>query len=329
MNPPKIGVVIHGPLRDKLFDQSTKNHLSELGEVAWTDSDQILSTPEAATILHGCAIGVGSWQTPFPDAELMAACPDLRLWIHAAGSVKAFFGPHLDGRELAIASCAPAIAECVAEMVVGDLIVGLKRVLDNGAANRGGKVSKPENSKVLSSSVVGVVGASQVGRHVLEYLRPFRPEVLLYDPFISSEEARQLGARKVDDVDELCARSDAVTIHTPLLPATRHLMGRAQFQTMRDDAIFINCSRGGCVDEAALIEELEKGRLFAFLDVSDPEPALPNSPLRRLSNVVYTSHIAGGPEWKIGHQVADDIEAWIQNRPLRMQVTPEMLDRIA
>ena len=83
------------------------------------------------------------------------------------------------------------------------------------------------------------------------------------------------------------------------------------------------------LDEEALTDELEKGRLFAFLDVSNPEPAAAGSPLRRLSNVVYNSHLAGCRDWKIGRQVVDDIEAYLNGGSPLHPVTADMLERIA
>jgi len=108
-----------------------------------------------------------------------------------------------------------------------------------------------------------------------------------------------MGAELVADLMELCRRSDAVTLHTPPLPSTEKLLRAEHFQVMADDAVFINTSRGICLDEQALIAELAKGRLFAFLDVSAPEPAV------------------------------DDITAFLAaGQPLRA-VTADKLDRMA
>ena len=171
---------------------------------------------------------------------------------------------------------------------------------------------------------------SRVGRAVLDALKPHESRILVYDPYVCEEEVAKLGAIKIDSLLELCAQSDAVTLHTPSTKETWKLMGEKEFKAMKDDAVFINTSRGACVDEAALIEELKKGRLFAFLDVSDPEPAEMDSPLRTLQNVIYTSHIAGGgPSNYIGNQIISDIRAYLNGQSLEMQVTWDMLDRIA
>jgi phosphoglycerate dehydrogenase-like enzyme len=147
---------------------------------------------------------------------------------------------------------------------------------------------------------------------VIHLLQPFGCSILLYDPFVIEEQAAAMGAQLVADLADLCANSDVVTLHTPALPQTRHIIGARELRAMRDDTIFINTARGHCVDEAALVAELEQGRLFALLDVSSPEPAPADSPLRRLPNVVYTSHIAGPASTNLGHQAVNDIAAFLQ-----------------
>jgi phosphoglycerate dehydrogenase-like enzyme len=325
----KIGVIIPKGKCEQLFSDEDRTRLDRLGDVRWTGSDQQLSVEEAGEFLAGCEVGVGSWGTPYPSAELLALCPDLRLWEHAAGSVKRMFGPHLEGLDLTIGSCAPAIAENVAETTVGELLIGLKRLLDNAAANREGRAGKPANSRTLGCSTVGIVGASHVGRAVIRMLTTFGSRMLVYDPFLSEDEAKGLGVTKMATVIDLCTESHAVTLHTPAIPACENIIGRAELQAMPNDGVFVNTSRGMCVDEAALIEELKKGRLFAFLDVTNPEPAADDSPLRSLPNVVLTSHLAGGANQRIGEQAVDDIAAFLKGEPLQMAVTPDMLAQIA
>lgn len=330
MGKPQIGVVIHTKLRDQLFAADDRARLESLGEVTWTDSAAALSDEQAIELLAGCEIGIGSWGTPSMASEAVAAgCAKIRLWVHAAGSVKGHFKPHLRGRDLVIASCAPAIAECVAEMTLGVLIVGLKRLLVNAAANRRGRSPRPANCLPLRQCTIGVAGASQVGRRVIRNLRPHEPTILLYDPYVTQEEAQALGVTLVGDFTALCARSDAVTLHTPAIEATRNLLGPEQLKVMKDDAVIVNTARGMCVDEQALIAECEKGRFFAFLDVSSPEPAAADSPLRRLPNVVYTAHIAGGPDLLIGHQAVDDVAAFLRGEEPTMAVTWDLVERIA
>jgi len=329
MEDAKIGVVVHTDLRDWLFTPADLDRLKALGDVRMTESAEPITDDEACALLAGCAVGIGSWSTPGPTPDLLERCPDLKLWVHAAGSVRHFVSNVPEERDLVIASCAPAIAGCVAEMAVGEIIVGLKRLLENAAANRRGRAQRSESSRTVFSSTVGVVGASQVGRRVIELLKPFGCPILLYDPFVSQDEADAIGVELTRDLRHLCARSHAVTLHTPLLDSTRGMIGEAELKAMRDDAVLVNTARGRCIDEAALVEELRKGRLLAFLDVTSPEPAADDSPLRSLPNVVLTAHIAGGRDPAIGRQAVDDVAAFLSGGTPAMVVTKDMLDRVA
>jgi phosphoglycerate dehydrogenase-like enzyme len=325
----KVGVIIHGSLAEQLFSQADRLRLASLGEIHWTTSRDPIDSAAAIDLLRHCEIGLGSWKTPRPDAAMMAACPKLKAWIHVGGSPKQIFGPHLDGRQFVVGCCAPAIADAVAEMTVASLLMGLKRVLENSISNRTQRATKPTNSRNLSSCTIGVIAASQVGMRVMKLLRQFGSTVQLFDPYVTQEQADEWGVRLVPDLMDLCRSSDAVTVHAPLLPSTYQMLQAKHFQAMRPSTVFVNTSKGSIVDEKSLIQELQRGRLFAFLDVSDPEPAAIDSPLRTLSNVVYTSHIAGGADLRLGKQAVDDIAAYLDGKPMTMQVTRDMLDRIA
>ena len=124
----KIGVVIHTSLVNSVFSAADRARLNALGEVRWTASEKPLEEPAAIELLRDCTIGVGSWRTPWPSAQLVEACPDLRLWEHVAGTVTRFFGPHLEGRDLTIASCKTAIADNVADVTLAQLIMGIRRL---------------------------------------------------------------------------------------------------------------------------------------------------------------------------------------------------------
>ncbi len=330
--PTLIGVIIPRDLRDELFHQRDIDRLNALGDVRYTEgvAKNSVDLDDAVKVLHDAEIAIGSWGTPHPGkGDLLARCPKLKLWLHVAGSVKGMFGPHLEGRDLTIASIKGAIADNVAEMVLGEIILGLRRVWQNARDNRKGKAGSPEGLKVLYGSTVGVVAASEVGRRVIKLLEPFDCRVLLFDPVVSEDKVRAMGVERFTDLTLMCRECDAVTLHTPDLPATHKLMRAEQFRAMPDGCVFINTSRGECVDEAALITELEKGRLFAFLDVSDPEPAMNDSPLRRLDNVVYTSHIAGPPGRNMGQKAVDDVEHYLRGEPLDCVVTAGMLEYVA
>lgn len=330
MGKARIGVIIHRSRRPGVISPEDIERLKTLGDVVLTDKDDALTDDEAIEVLKDCEIALGSWGTPKPNEAIMAGCPALKLWVHAAGTVKGHFGPHMEGRDMQIATCKGAIAQNVAEAAIAEVVVGLRRILPNAAENRSGKARRPEHVLVMSDATVGVIAASDVGRAAIRLLRANETgEILVYDPYLDEAEAGELGVTKVDDLLDLCSRCDAVTMHTPAIAACEKMLGAAEFQAMADDCVFVNTARGMCIDEDALIAELQKGRLFAFIDVSKPEPAADDSPLRTLPNVVYTSHITGGPGTNIGRQAVDDIAAFLRGEQPTCVVTAEMLDRLA
>jgi phosphoglycerate dehydrogenase-like enzyme len=122
-----------------------------------------------------------------------------------------------------------------------------------------------------------------------------------------------------------------LTLHAPATPATHHLIDAAGLALLRDDALIINTARGNLIDEAALIEALSRGRFFAFLDVTDPEPPALDSPLRRLENVVVVPHLAGCIEdcTHLGDLAVEELRRFFAGEPPLYQILPEMLTRVS
>jgi len=223
----------------------------------------------------------------------------------------------------------------VAEFTFGMMLVSMKAVWSlHAAASRSiwDRAGVMEWVREPYGATVGIVGASAVGREMIRLCRTLAlSAILLYDPYVSAEDAKALGAIKVD-LDELMRRSDVVSLHTPSTDETHHLIHAENLALLRDHAIFINTARGRCVDEAALIAELEKGRIFACLDVTDPEPPAPGSPLYALPNCVLTPHVAGAVKentFRQGRLVADQIEAYARGNPLPGEVDLTQHDRLA
>jgi phosphoglycerate dehydrogenase-like enzyme len=165
---------------------------------------------------------------------------------------------------------------------------------------------------------------------VIELLEPFETRILLYDPYVDDAHAVALGARKTD-LDELMSTADVISLHCPANDDTHHIVNRDRLASMGDGTVIINTARGSLIDEAALIDELSTGRLFAFLDVTDPEPPLSDSPLRRLDNVVVTPHIAGCVDNcnRMGELAVEELRRYFAGEPAVYEIRREMLDRIA
>lgn len=139
----------------------------------------------------------------------------------------------------------------------------------------------------VGDTTIGVVGAGRIGRGVLERLRPFGPRLLVFD-----EAGAPAGATQADSLDALLAASDVVTLHVPLTPATRRLIGARELALMKPGAILVNVARGGVVDEPALVAALHEGRLGgAALDVAEGEPA-PSEAILSAPRTILSPHVA-------------------------------------
>ena len=140
--------------------------------------------------------------------------------------------------------------------------------------------------------VLGLIGFGRVARELARRASGIGLKVIAHDPYVSAEEMSTLGVDAVG-LDDLLQRADYVSIHTPLNPSTRHLVGERELGLLKPGAILVNTSRGPVVDEAALVDALREGRLdAAALDVFENEPPEEDSPLRRMDNVVLTPHVA-------------------------------------
>lgn len=160
--------------------------------------------------------------------------------------------------------------------------------------------------------VLGVVGCGRIGRRVTEICAlGLKMRVVVFDPYLSSAIGLPEGVTVASSLDELLGQADFLTLHTPLVPETHHLIGERELRLMKPGSFLINVSRGPVVDEPALIRALQDGHLGgAGLDVFDPEPPLPDNPLLRMTNVVVTPHVASNTDkgiWRMSQGVVDQV----------------------
>ena len=171
-----------------------------------------------------------------------------------------------------------------------------------------------------------------MGRRVIELLRPFpNLTVTLFDPCATSEEATSLGVKKLE-LDELCAGADVLSIHAPALPEKMHMIGSAQLSALPDGATVINTARGPLIDHEALFPHLASGRLYAILDVTDPEPLPGDNPLIGLPNVWISPHLAGSQGTELARMtdyVIEEIRRWSAVEPALNKVAKDRLAIIA
>ena len=189
----------------------------------------------------------------------------------------------------------------------------------------------------LFESRIGLVGLGRIGSRVAGILAAAGARVAAYDPFIDTDRAREQGVEPVASLKELLGQSDIVSLHLPLTPQTRHLIDAETLAQMKPGSILVNVSRGGLVNEAALLEALESGHLRgAGLDVTDPEPAAADNPLLHRTDVFVTPHVGSASYTGKRRILSDAIEnlrlVLGQRKPKNMlnpDIWPTILERLA
>lgn len=144
----------------------------------------------------------------------------------------------------------------------------------------------------LRGQTLGLVGFGNIPRTLVPKAKGFGLRIIAYDPYVTADVAEKYGVTMVE-LEQLLRESDYVSLHAPVTPQTRHLLGSEQFKKMKPTAYVLNTARGPLVDEKALYEALIRGQIAgAALDVTDPEPPKPDNPLFKLDNVLLTGHSA-------------------------------------
>ena len=292
---------------------------------------QDFHSPEGRALLEQADILLTGWGCPMIDDEVLDHAPRLKYVLHAAGSVKHHIGDACWERGIQVSSAADANAIPVAEYTVAMIILANKRVLQIARALHA------THAEVLPEQLfpdmgnyrkrVGIIGASKIGRHVIRLLSAYELDVVVSDPYLSAGEATALGVERVS-LDELVAGCDIVSLHAPSLPSTKNLIDARLINSLKPAATFINTSRGELVDQDALLARVEKGDLFAILDVTTPWVLPSGSAFYTHPNVLLTPHVAGSLGNELERMAASAVSEALRisrGEPLRFPVRAEDL----
>ncbi|MGE5614644.1 MAG: hydroxyacid dehydrogenase [Bacillota bacterium] len=227
------------------------------------------------------------------NRELMDKAPNLKVIARHGIGVELIDLEAATERGIKVVNTPDAATVSVAEHVVMMILALTKKIIfANKELKKGNYAVKdaymPDD---VEGKTLGLVGFGKIGREVAKRCIGLGMKVIAYDPYTSQEVFDNMGVTKVDVMETLIAQSDFVSLHTPLTPQTRHLIGEKQLKMMKKSAYLINCARGAVVDEAALIDCLQKKVIAgAGLDVFEKEPPDADNPLFSMDNVIVTPH---------------------------------------
>ncbi len=278
--------------------------LQQIGDVRLNQTGRVLDDPQLFAREAGDAqIVVADRQTPAP-AAFFDAMPGLTAICRVAVDIRNIDVEAASRHGILVTQATPGFVNSVTELAIGMMVDLGRHVSDSVQSFRAGQVPTARNGRQLHGATIGIIGYGAIGRRLAELALILGMTVLVSDPYQTEVAA---GLRLVP-LGELLAKADFVVCLAVATEATENLMNAAAFAMMRRDAYFINLSRGNLVDEAALAEVLDSGRIAgAAMDVGRAPDQMPSPGLAARLNVVATPHIGGLTREAAEHQAFDTV----------------------
>ena len=316
---------------DWVFSEETQRALADkleiLGKVRVDDMDN------QRDILKQTECILSTWGMPALTGEQIDEyLPNLKVVFYGAGSVQYFARPFIE-RGIHICSSWQANGIPVAETVVSLILLSNKGYFRRADDYRSDKTkSIPNDFPGNFGCKVGLICFGVIGRKVAELMKPFRVNILAYDPYVSDEVMTSLDVKRAT-LDEIFSECQTISNHLPNLDSTKNMLTYDLFKLMKPNATFIKTGRGAQVVEADLARAMkEEPRRTALLDVTWPEPCPADSSFWSLPNVVLTPHLAGslGDEvMRMGEYMLEECERYLAGKPLAYDVSMAMLEHMA
>lgn len=269
------------------------------------------------------------------ELKLTEYLPSLKALFYAAGSIRYFANEYFE-KGVRITSAFAANAVPVAEFTVGQILLADKGFFHSSMLAKAGDYQRAQQIAGKHAgnydAKIGIIGVGMIGRKVIELLKPYRLEILVYDEFLSDDRARELGVEKCS-LDRLFSECDIVSNHLANVPQTVGILKGSHFSQMKENATFINTGRGAQVVEDEMLSVLkDREDICALLDVTVEEPPKPDSDFFKLPNIVLTPHIAGSMANEVRRMaelMVNEFENYLLGKPLEYEITPEKLAKMA
>ena len=310
-------------IRESFIPAEVRQRLDEIAEVEYNNLSRQLSAAELREKLMDADAVITGWGTNRLDKSVLEGNDRLKVIAHTGGTVNSVVDGYAFEKGIKVLSGNNMYAESVAEAIVAYALLGLRKiphyldVMKNNGWNTNARWDG------LLDQTVGFVSFGMIPKHLVGMLKPFRVKIKVYSAHISDGELEKYGMERAA-LDEIFSECKVISIHSAYNEKTHHMINKSLLEKIQDGAVFINTSRGGVIDEAALIEELKKERFTAVLDVYEQEPPPENYPLRNMPNVYAVPHM-GGPTYDrrkyVTLALAEDIENLAGGRPLKNEIT--------
>ena len=310
-------VVIADPLSAEGTERLQSEGMIEVDDCSSLSREQL---EQALTEAAGLVVRSGTTV----DGELLDHAPHLEVIGRAGVGLDNIDLDEATRRGIAVVNAPGGNIRSTTELTFGLMLAAARRIAEADRSLREGNWDrKGLRGTQLHGKTLGVIGAGRIGSEVVRRARVFGMNVLISDPYITTQRARDQGAEAVE-LEDLLRQSDFVSLHVPLNESTRDLIGAAEMEHMKPGAFLINASRGGVVVESALADALGDGKLAgAALDVYADEPLPADSPLRSAPGLVMTPHLGASTneaQREVALEIADAVRNALVHGDLRAAV---------
>ena len=296
--------VSHPPCKlEHYFGARASTALQVVASVRFNPGETDLSSAALAVLAHDCDIIIAYRQTP-GDEALFAALPQLKAFVRCAIDIRNIDLAAANRHGVLVTQASAGFIASVSEWIVGVMIDLSRHISASTRQYHAGQPVIPQMGRELRGATLGVIGYGQISRYFCDVALALGMRVLVFDPFtsIARPELQQT------DLNPLLAQADYVVCLAAATRATEHLMNAQAFAAMKPGAFFINASRGNLVDETALLEALESGRLAGCaVDVGMAPDQMPSPQVARHPCVIATPHIGGLTLPAIEHQALETV----------------------
>jgi D-3-phosphoglycerate dehydrogenase len=322
MTAPKI--LITDSISQSGIDELSRNNALDVSVQTNLTVSQLLEiVPEFSAILVRSQTKV--------TADLLKAGTNLRVVGRAGVGVDNVDVEAATRRGVVVLNAPGGNTISTAEHAFSLLLCVARKIPQADATLRAGKWDRKNLEGVeLYNKTLGIIGMGRIGSELSRRAIAFGMRVIAYDPYLSATRARSLQVELVDELDDLLATSDFISLHTPLTPETRHILDAVRLQKAKRGVRIVNCARGGLIDETALANALEDRHVAAAaIDVFEAEPLPADSPLRSAPNLVLTPHLGASTaeaQESVGIEIAQSIRAALLEGTIRNAVNMPNLD---
>lgn len=300
----------------EIFENISRNPALEVHPKAKVSQDELKTLlPKVEGLVIRSATKV--------NKELIDAAPNLKYVVRAGEGTDNIDKAYCAQKGIKVSNTPGANNNSAAEHAVALMMTVLRKTAAADASMKRGEWNKDAfTGNELTNKTVGIMGFGRIGQIVAKRISGFEPKVLFFDPMVHGSQVTW--AEKVNTLDELFSRSDIVTIHTPLIDATKGVVNANLLSKMKPTAILVNAARGKIVNENDLYEALQTKKIKgAGFDVFASEPLEADSKLKHLDNIVLTPHLGGSTEeaqFRVGEMAAHQVVEFFTNKNLLHEV---------